>query len=586
MLQKNKNEALDKIPEFDGNFINPDVYITKIGNGRVGGKAQGLIFIKDVLENNSSLEEFRKEGIKINIPKMVILTTEVFDDFMKENNLFETAYSETSEDSQIGIEFQKASFPVEYIGALRAIVSKINNPLAIRSSSLLEDAMFEPFAGIYGTKMIPNNDFDVDFRFHKLIEAVKFVYSSTFFKDAKDYIAATNSSIKDEKMAVIIQEVVGQKYGSKFYPNISGVARSYNFYPFGHSNPEQGVVNLALGLGKTIVDGNASWTYCPEYPNTPPPANSSQYIFEKSQNKFWAINLSKPIDYDPVKETEYLLNNDIYESEKDGTLDYIASTFDYENDRIIADISRPGPRVLNFASILNYGFIPLNEIIKSVLTISRNAYDKAVEIEFAVTYNSVGKDLRFGFLQVRPMVVSNEEIEITEQDYNSENLFLSCKSSLGNGSINNIYDIVFVKPENFSAQYTPEMVSEIENINKKLLESKTQYLLIGYGRWGSSDSWLGIPVNWGQIAGAKVIVESMLPEMNVELSQGSHFFHNISSFSVLYFSLPYSDIPLIKWDLIKSGEIIADNKFTRHIRLKKALKIKADGKTGKGVILI
>ncbi len=594
------------ILQFDRDKFDPAVdKITRIGSGSLGGKASSLVQIKDVLENSPLLNNF--EGIEIDITFMTVMGTDVFDRFMTMNNLFEVAYSDVS-DELILSEFQKASLPPELIGDLRAFITKVNVPLAVRSSSLLEDSLKEPFAGIYGTKKLPNNQVDLNTRFKKLTEAIKFVYSSTFLKEAKDYFKATNHDIRDEKMAVIIQEVVGKRFKNRFYPVISGVARSYNFYPFGKAKAEDGVVNLALGLGKTIVDGGVTWNYCPAYPKAPPPFGDVKQIINLTQKDFWAVNMGKIPVYDPVNEIEYLIKGTISDAENDKNLDMIASTYDSGSDRLIPGIGNPGARVLNFAPILNLNLIKLNDFIKRLMKVCVDEVGKPVEIEFAINFDKkdeksgINKNrVRFGFLQVRPMFVSDESIEITEEEINSNDCIVYTKHALGNSSVNNIHDIVFVKPEVFEAKNTKLIAAEIEEINKKLVESKTPYLLIGFGRWGSSDPWLGIPVNLGQIAGAKVIVESVLEGMNVEMSQGSHFFHNLISFGVLYFSVKsltgkndkkeFTDG--INWEILNAdesklkeeGSIEEETQFIKHIRFNSPLKIKADGKTGKGIIV-
>jgi hypothetical protein len=578
-----------KIPDhtglapFDRKFFDSKEEFTYIGNGSLGGKAQGLAFTKKILAEK--LDSKKYKNITINIPTLTVITTDMFDSFMRINSLNEKAYSDAS-DEEIAIEFQKASLPGDLAGDLRALISKVHSPLAIRSSSMLEDAMYEPFAGVYATKMIPNNQLDTDSRFQKLTEAVKFVYASTFFREAKEYIKATGSKVEDEKMAVIIQEVVGLRYGDVFYPDISGVGRSFNFYPMGRAKPEDGVVNLALGLGKTIVDGGVSWTYSPSLPKAQPPFGSINELLKMSQNKFWAVNMGKLPAYDPIKETEYMLELGINEAEENGTLDLAASTYDAASDSVKMGTVAKGPRILNFAPVLSLNVIPLNTAIKDLLKLCEDALGTAIETEFAVTIDKDNTgNTRFGFLQVRPMVVSNEEVKINEDELHGIKTFISTDHALGNGTLNIIRDAVFVKPGVFEAKHSPKIAEELETENNALVKAKTPYLLIGFGRWGSSDPWLGIPVNWGQISGAKVIVESMLENMNVELSQGSHFFHNITSFSVLYFSLPFNSEFKINWNWLSQQETVCETDYIKHIKFKSPLQVKVDGRTGRGVIL-
>lgn len=550
-----------------------------IGTGEIGGKAKGLVFIKDILESNEDIIKIKE--IPVSIPKLTVLTTSIFDEFLEMNKLYDIAYSHEP-DNVIANEFQKANLPASLVGELRSLIKEAHVPLAVRSSSLLEDAMYEPFAGIYGTKMIPNNQPETDTRYRKLTEAIKFVYASTFFKRAKDYIRATGKDIKDEKMAVIIQEVAGEKHSNRFYPDISGVARSFNFYPAGKAKASDGVVNLALGLGRTIVDDGVSWNFSPSHPVIQPPFANIGELIENSQRTFWTVNLGAPAVYDPTKETEYLLHLDISEAEKDGTMDLCASTYSAEADVIKPGLFLSGPRLINFGPILKYNAMPLNKLIKALLKACEKAVGSAIEIEFAVTIK--GDEAILSFLQVRPMVVSNEEVDIPDKEFENKDNFLSSTHVLGNGTVETVFDIVYVKPETFETKNTPLISSEVEAINNKLTKEGKPYLLMGFGRWGSSDPWLGIPVEWGQISGAKVIVESMLPNINVELSQGSHFFHNITSFQVLYFSIPFNESSKIDWQWLGKVQTVEDKKFIKHVRLIKPLLVKVDGRTGRGVI--
>jgi uncharacterized Fe-S cluster protein YjdI len=402
---------------------------------------------------------------------------------------------------------------------------------------MLEDAMYEPFAGVYGTKMTPNNQPDTNARYKKLVEGVKFVYASTFFREAKAYGAMTGHSPKEEKMAVIIQEVVGSRHDDRFYPSISGVGRSFNFYAFGHAQPEDGVVDLALGLGKTIVDGGLAWTYCPEYPNANPPFTTAE-LLKNTQTEFWVVNMGKPPAFDPIHETEYLAKSTLKEAERDGSLGQVASTYQPQNDRIVMGISADGPRVVNFAPVIRLGESPLNALIKILLSACSEELGAAIEMEFAVILDPRRKSPpRFGLLQVRPMVVSDEQIEVTDADMKSERVLLASECVLGNGAMANLSDIVYVKPDTFQKENTRAIASEINAVNQRVIADKRRYVLIGFGRWGCSDPWLGIPVDWGNISGVQVLVEATLPDMHVELSQGSHFFHNLTSLQLCYFSV-------------------------------------------------
>jgi len=351
------------IPRFDRRFFDSENVVSRIGGGAIGGKASGLAFADRVLEDRFPDQVF--EGMEVSVPRLVVLGTDIFDAFMNRNDLYDIALDNIADD-RIANAFQRAEFPAEFAGDLRGLIGSVHSPLAIRSSSMLEDAMYEPFAGVYGTKMTPNNQPDTDSRYKKLVEGIKFVYASTFFREAKAYGSMTGHTPSEEKMAVIIQEVVGRRYGDRFYPSISGVGRSYNFYSFGHAQPEDGVVDLALGLGKTIVDGGLVWTYCPEYPNANPPFTTSD-LLKHTQTEFWAVNMGRPQAYDPIHEMEYLAQSTLREAESDGSLALLASTYQPQNDRIVMGTGADGPRILNFAPVIRLSDIPLNDLVKILL---------------------------------------------------------------------------------------------------------------------------------------------------------------------------------------------------------------------------
>jgi hypothetical protein len=563
---------------FDRTTDDPAQRIRVIGSGSIGGKGQGLVFLNKLLLAEENL--FDIPQITIEIPRLTVICTDVFDVFLRENNLFDIAYSDQADD-QIALAFQNAELPFNVLGDLQALIGQIYTPLAIRSSSLLEDATFEPFAGIYATKMIPNHQYDSAARFQKLSEAIKYVYASTFFKSAKSYRKATRHDNSDERMAVIIQDVVGSRHSLRFYPALSGVARSYNFYPFGRAKPEDGVVNLALGLGKTIVDGGISWSYSPAYPRIAPPFGSVQELLKNSQNEYWAINMGTPLVYDPIRETEYLVRENLSTAEKDGSLRYLCSTYDSQSDRLQIGMGNPGPRVLTFSPLLEMKQIPFNNLIKTVLTICAERLDSPVEIEFAMTFNPH----KMGLLQVRPMVVSSETVEVTEDDLSNDNAFATSERVLGNGLIEDIQDIVYVIPDHFELENTRLIADDLQNINTYLVDEGRPYLLIVFGRLGSSDPWLGIPVNWGQISGARVIIETYQEGFSVEMSQGSHFFHNLTSLGVSYMSIPRTENYILDWEWLSNKEEIQKTQYVRHIRTMTPLYIKIDGRSGRGAVL-
>lgn len=569
------------LPRFDRSLFDGKEPATRIGEGPVGGKAAGLIRIRDTL---ASAFPGASPEFEISIPTMSVITTERFDSFMEENGLEEVALSGESDDA-IARTFLKGDLPADLVGDLRALADQIHAPLAVRSSSLLEDALERPFAGVYATKMIPNNELEPDARFRKLAEAVKLVWASTYFRGAKAYRLTVDADRRKEKMAVLLQEVVGRRHGERFYPDISGVARSYGFYRFGSARPEEGVVLLALGLGKTIVDGGVSWTYSPAHPRAPAPFASTADLLKSTQTEFWAVNMGKPPAYDPVRETEYLLKGSIADAEEDGTLRETASTWSAASDRLVPGTGVAGPRVLNFASLLVHDQYPLNEAVKSLLSACSNAAGGPVEIEFAATLEPRREPpLRLGLLQVRRMAVSTESVDVTTTARPGFKVLLSSDQVMGNGIVDGIRDVVYLPPDRFDARHSRAIAEEIAARNRVLLEEGTPYILIGFGRWGSADPWLGVPVVWGDVAGAKVLVEASRPERGIEMSQGSHFFHNISSFGVSYFSLPPEGEGTLDWEWLESRPLVAEKSFVRHVRSAGPLRVEVDGRTGRGII--
>lgn len=577
MNTKSEPTPLQELVPFNRNNNDPAVRIRVIGSGEIGGKARGLVLLDQLL----SSEELKPiyGDISVGVPSMTVLRTSVFDSFVEKNDLFHYRDGEYTDD-QIAHAFQKGDLPFSILGDLHALVEKIRAPLAVRSSSLLEDATYEPFAGIYSTKMIPNHQFDPDIRFQKLSEAIKFIFASTFFNSAKSYRIATGHKHSDEKMAVIIQDVVGNRHHVRFYPELAGVARSYNYYPVGRAKPEDGVVNLALGLGKTIVDGGVVWSYSPARPRIGPPYGSVNELLKFSQKQFWAINMGDPLIYDPIRETEYLVQEDLGTAEYDGTLDYLCSTYDPQSDRLVPGKAMAGPRALTFGPLLQLKKLPLNGLIKRILEICQEKMEDPVEIEFAMTFSPPS----LGLLQVRPMVVSSQIIQLTMDDLNQDNLLAASESALGNGTLDDISDIVYVMPDQFDLAQTRQIALELAEINKDLVAQNRSYLLIVFGRLGSSDPWLGIPVDWGQISGTKVIIETYQDDFSVDLSQGSHFFHNLTSLGVHYLSLPRTGQFQLDWDWLNNQREMQRSDFVRHVRTEKPLSIKIDGRSSRATI--
>lgn len=573
----------NRLPRFNRAFFGSGNRLSRIGDGEIGGKAQGLRAAEDILGKIEG--ETFPASIVVGVPRTAVLTTEVFDLFLERNEL-DPADLTNLRDERIVHAFLQADFPTEFLGDLRALVDETHQPLAVRSSSLLEDALNHPFAGVYGTKMVPNNQPDPGERFRKLIEAIKFVYATTFFQAARDYGRTLAGGGESEKMAVVLQEVVGTRQDQRFYPHLSGVCKSYNYYPSANQHPKDGIVSLALGLGKSIVDGGVCWSYSPARPKAPPPFASVADRMKNSQVKFWAVNMGKAPAYDPVAETEYLVQPGIAEADYDGTLRYLASTYDARSDRLSPGTGFPGPRVLDFAPLLQLIELPLNTVLQKLMKTFETEMSAPVEIEFAVTIEVTAKpQARLGFLQVRPMAVADQVVEISEHEMAGPEVLASSETVMGNGSEKSILDVVYISPDRFDRAESRKIAAEIETLNRSLIAGGRQYLLIGFGRWGSSDPWLGIPVEWGQISGARGIVEATLEGFSVEPSQGSHFFHNLSSFGVTYFMIHHAAQPGIDWTWLDSQQVVTETAHVRHVRLPDPLVVRVDGRSARGLIL-
>jgi hypothetical protein len=561
-------------------FFDPERRISRIGSGALGGKARGLLTAARVLEEHR--RELEVPGLALDVPALAVVTTEVFESFLERNGL-RAVLAEEPSDAVIALAFREATLPAEWLGDLRSLASDARVPLACRSSSALEDALGRPFAGVYGTKMIPGNQPDTDSRFRALVDAIKFVFASTFLAGARAYRrAAGQPALEAEGMAVVVQEVVGRRHDGRYYPDLSGVARSFSFYPVGPARPEEGVVDLAVGLGKTIVDGGLCWSFSPAHPRVGPPVGSLRERLATTQTEFWAVNVGPPPPYDPMRETEHLTRASLADAEQDGTLRFAASTYDAGSDRLVPGTGRPGPRVLDFAPMLIWGELPLVPALRALMSASEEALQAPVEIEFALSLPP-GAPGRLGFLQVRPLLVSRDAVVVSDEEMASPRALVASSAALGNGRCE-LRDVVYVEPRGFEPRLSPAIATEIERLNRALVEAGRPYLLIGFGRWGSSDPSLGIPVRWDQIAGARAIVEATLPQMNVEPSQGSHFFHNLSSFSVLYFAV-LAGSRGIDWQWLDTQETVARSEHVRHVRVRPGLLVKADGRTRRGVAL-
>ena len=555
-----------------------------IDSGSIGGKARGLAFLDRILATNFDDAQF--PGIHIAIPRTVVIGTDAFDDFIRENDLLEFAVNSHS-DNQLVSRFVKASLPAKIVGDLRDYIKNVRVPLAIRSSSLLEDSLYLPFAGIYATKMLPNDQYGDDIRFLNLVNAIKFVYASTFFRQAKSYIGSTSHRIEDEKMAVLIQPLVGTLHRDCFYPDFSGVARSYNYYPVGQARPEDGVVNVALGLGKTVVDGGISLRFTPAFAGILPQFTNIKDMFNFSQRDFYAVSMNHVASVAFLEEDQYLIRQGLERAEKDGVLINLASTYSRENDAVYDGTSFPGPRIINFAHILKNEIFPLAKIVQCLLKLSSEAMDCPVEMEFAVSLDADNVfPAAFSILQVRPLVVSDELVKVDLVENQKELALCYSNQVLGNGLTKGIQDIVFVKPDSFNAAKSPEIAVEVDKLNSKLCAENIPYMLVGPGRWGSTDPWLGIPVKWSQISGVKMVVEVSLPNMNVDPSQGSHFFQNMTSLRIGYFTIPLNSADaFFDWPWLEAQPAVEETPFLKHVRLVLPLTVMIDGRKSQGIIV-
>ena len=558
--------------------------ITRIGQGSIGGKARGLAFLNSLIKRNNLYNYFDK--VDINVPKTVVIGTDIFDEFMDNNSLHTIALSDDISDEEILAHFLEANLPDHVHADIYKIAKSIDSPLAIRSSSLLEDSHYQPFAGIYNTYMIPYHEGEHDSMFKMIGKAIKAVYASAYYKDSKAYMQATSNVIDEEKMAIVIQEVVGSRYGDRYYPTISGVGRSIDYYPLEPGKAEDGTVNIALGLGKYVVDGGLSLRFCPKYPKNVLQTSTPELSLKETQKYFFALNMSAH-DFNPkTNDGSYLLKLRIKDAEKDDSIRSIASTY-IMHDNVIRDgYNNKGKKVITFSNILKHDTLPLAQVLEKILKLGEEEMGNPVEIEFAVDLNvPKGEKVLFKLLQIRPIASKDESVNINESEMSNNNSLIVSKSALGNGIIDNIHDIIYVRPQNFDAAKTNELVSYIDQLNKEFLDNDTNYILVGPGRWGSADPWLGIPVNWSQISAARLIVESGLENYRIDPSQGTHFFQNLTSFRVGYFTVnPFIGDGKYDIDYLDNQPAIFENEFIRQIRFKNHFTIKIDGKKNLGVV--
>lgn len=557
-------------------------HFARIGDGSLGGKGRGLAFLDNIIKTHPEFNEF--EGVKVSIPKTVVLCTDVFDQFMDNNNLYQLALSDAP-DEEILQAFIKAQLPDQFIDDFKTFFEAIRHPIAIRSSSLLEDSHYQPFAGIYSTYMIPYLE-DKDEMLRMLAAAIKSVYASVYFKDSKAYMTATRNVIDQEKMAVILQEVVGKQYGDHFYPNFSGVLRSINYYPLGYEKSEEGIASLALGLGKYIVDGGQTLRVSPYHPAQVLQTSDMEIALRQTQTQFYALDMKRVgVDF-KVDDGFNILKLKVKDAENDGALNFIASTYD-ANDRVIRDgLYDGGRKIVSFNGVLRHEVFPLPELLKLSMHHGADSMRRPVEIEFACTLND-DRTGEFYLLQIRPIVDSKQVLDQDIMAIPDDKCLLRSHNSLGHGVSDDIVDVVYVKTdENFTASDNPVVAMEVERINKKFLADGKNYVLVGPGRWGSSDSWLGVPVKWPHISAAKLIVETTLKNYSVDPSQGTHFFQNLTSFGVGYFTIDENKgMGFFRKEILDAMPAVEETPHVRHVRFSKPLHIMMDGMKQEGLVI-
>ncbi|MGD8251898.1 MAG: PEP/pyruvate-binding domain-containing protein, partial [Desulfobacterales bacterium] len=571
------------VADFKADTFEPETEFVKVGKDSMGGKARGLAFLAVQLQQNPDFQA-AYEGVTIYIPNTLVLATDVFDQFVDTNDL--RVHSRTTmSDDDIARRFMKGRLSDTVTDTLRSYLTKVDWPIAVRSSSLMEDSQSHPFAGIYRTYMLPNADPDLEERLSQLVDAVKLVYASTFFQEPRAFAKRTDRRPDEEKMGVVIQRLVGARYGDLFYPAVSGVAQSYNYYPIAPMTPEDGIANVAMGLGVTVVGGERSLRFCPRYPQNLPQFSTVEDILSNAQRQFYGMKMGQSRRVLNTYSESTLDKRDISDLEDRRVLELLASTYLPEEHRIKDALLPGGYPVLTLARILKHKMVPLADILKDLLALGEKWMGCAVDIEFSLNF-PLERDGQpeLALLQIRPMGARKELIEVDIDDREIDKAVCYSTHALGNGETTGITDIVFVKPEDFDASRTVDMVKDIRQINARLNAEGRPYILVGPGRWGSQDPWLGIPVQWADISGTSVIVETTLEDFRPDPSQGSHFFHNLTSLNMAYFSILDDGHDRIRWEWLKSLPIQKVTRFLSHARVETPLTVKVDGKTSRGVI--
>ncbi len=569
------------IAKFDKNNYDEYLGFSRIGEGALGGKGRGLAFIDSFLKRNKLFNKYK--DVSISIPRTVVISTEVFDEFIETHKLIRFA-AKCNNDEEILKKFVSKELPLWALEDIEAFLNVCTSPIAVRSSSVLEDSHYQPFAGVFATYMIPNT------HKAKMLEmvsnAIKSVIASAFFQNSKTYLKATSHTIEEDKMAVILQEVVGKQYKDVYYPNISGVARSINFYPLGEEQPNEGIANIALGLGEIIVGGGRTLRFSPYHPKKILQLSSPGTAQRETQKYFYGLDMNPDSYQASTNESINKKKISLRKAKDHGSLKYVASTYDLQNNIIKPGIMHDGIRVLTFDNILKYDTFPLAEILQELLRVGQREMRNPIEMEFAVKLDvPSGQFKEFSFLQIRPIVENIESANVLPENINKEETIIYSESALGNGKYENIINFVYVKPETFNSANTREIAKAVEEINKKFEEKGENYVLVGPGRWGSSDPWLGIPVIWPQISSAKIIVEAGLHDFRIDPSQGTHFFQNLTSFRVGYLTInPFINDGYFDLEYLNSLEAAFENEYLRHIKFEKALTILVDGKTNRAAI--
>jgi DNA-binding NarL/FixJ family response regulator len=571
------------VVNFDAGAFDLDTDFFKIGTGSLGGKGRGLAFISSFLQHNLPIHR-KFDPVDISVPQTLALTTEGFDQFVENNDLKAISKYEMA-DVRVAEHFLKGQFPSWLEEDLKAYLSQIKYPLAVRSSSLLEDAQFRAYAGLYKTYMLPNDDPHFERRLNQLVNAIKLVYASTYFQGPKAFSKRVGHRTEEEKMAVIIQRMVGESYGNFFYPAISGLAQSHNFYPFSKMKPEEGIATIALGLGKTVMEGEKALRFSPQYPELLPQRAAVEDILENSQRFFYALKLGSPDFQLGINESVTLKKREVSDAVNEPLIKLLTSTYIPDEHRIRDTDQIPGYPVLTFSSVLKYNSFPLADILKEMLELGQQGIGCPIELEFSVNLSQKKEcNPEFAILQIRPMTAREELMKVVIDDEDIKQAFCFSSNALGNVVKKDMEDILYVKPDEFDPGRTPEIAQEIGKMNAMLQQEGRQYLLIGPGRWGSADRWLGIPANWSEICGVGAIVETAHPQLKAEPSQGSHFFHNITTLGINYITVLENKRDFIDWNWLTFLPTTTESNFIAHVRLDKPLTLKVDGRKSQSVV--